>query len=107
MISKNISALKIHKLTQAQYEDCLKAETLEEDAIYLTPEQVTYTAEEVDKLIATKVSEINALVDKTSEKFLSDAKIYTDDTIYGKLLELLGDEITATDIQTIISEGGK
>lgn len=37
MIEQNISLLKIHKLTQEQYERQVAADTVEENAIYLTP----------------------------------------------------------------------
>ena len=40
MITENISTLKIHKLTQEQYERELAAGTLEDNALYLTPDEV-------------------------------------------------------------------
>jgi hypothetical protein len=39
MITENISTLKIHKLTQAQYERELAAGRIDENAIYLTPDE--------------------------------------------------------------------
>ena len=39
MITQNVDTLKIHKLTQAQYERELAAGRLDETAIYLTPEE--------------------------------------------------------------------
>ena len=38
MITENLSTLKIHKLTQAQYERELAAGNIDESALYLTPE---------------------------------------------------------------------
>lgn len=38
MITENVSTLKIHKLTQAQYDRALAAGNIEENAIYLTPD---------------------------------------------------------------------
>lgn len=38
MITKNISTLKIHKLTQAQYDRELAAGRIDETALYLTPD---------------------------------------------------------------------
>lgn len=40
MITENLSTLKIHKLTQAQYDRELAAGNLDENALYLTPEEV-------------------------------------------------------------------
>lgn len=38
MITENVSTLKIHRLTQAQYDRELAAGTLDENALYLTPD---------------------------------------------------------------------
>lgn len=38
MIVENLSTLKIHKLSQEQYDNALAAGTLDENAIYLTPD---------------------------------------------------------------------
>lgn len=38
MITDNLSTLKIHKLTQAQYDRELAAGNIDETALYLTPE---------------------------------------------------------------------
>jgi hypothetical protein len=40
LITENLSTLKIHKLTQAQYDRELAAGNLDENALYLTPEEV-------------------------------------------------------------------
>jgi hypothetical protein len=39
MITENLSTLKIHKLTQAQYDRELAAGNIDETAIYLTPDE--------------------------------------------------------------------
>lgn len=38
MITENLSTLKIHKLSQAQYERELAAGRIEENALYMTPD---------------------------------------------------------------------
>lgn len=39
MITENLSTLKIHKLTKAQYERELDAGNIDENALYLTPDE--------------------------------------------------------------------
>ena len=39
MITENLSTLKIHKLTQAQYDRALEVGNIDPNAIYLTPEK--------------------------------------------------------------------
>ena len=39
MITENLSTLKIHKLTQAQYDRELEAGRIDENALYLTPDE--------------------------------------------------------------------
>lgn len=41
MITENLSTLKIHKLTQAQYERELAAGRIDENALYLTPDEAS------------------------------------------------------------------
>lgn len=41
MITENVSTLKIHKLTQAQYDRALEAGNIDENALYLTPDDIT------------------------------------------------------------------
>lgn len=55
MNTQNLSTLKIHKLTQAQYERELAAGTLDETALYLTPAEEVYSKDEIDayELITT------------------------------------------------------
>lgn len=54
MDTKNLSTLKIHKLSQEQYERELAAGRIDEDAIYLTPD------EEVDLTGAVQLGKENA-----------------------------------------------
>lgn len=72
MIEKNLSTLKIHKLTQVQYERELAAGRIDENALYLTPDDENYyTDAEIDTLLADKsdtththtVSEISDLAE--------------------------------------------
>lgn len=41
MITENLSTLKINKLTQAQYDRELEAGNIDENALYLTPDETT------------------------------------------------------------------
>jgi hypothetical protein len=41
LITENLSTLKIHKLTQAQYERELVAGNIDANALYLTPDEAT------------------------------------------------------------------
>ena len=63
MITENLSTLKIHKLSQAQYDRELEAGNIDETALYLTPEEECYTKAEMD----VKVSEINSLIESKAD----------------------------------------
>lgn len=39
MITTNLSTLKIHKLTQAQYDNAVSNGTIDENTLYLTPDE--------------------------------------------------------------------
>lgn len=56
MITENLSTLKIHKLTQAQYDRELEAGNIDENALYLTPD------EEIDLTQYVTVEELNGKV---------------------------------------------
>ena len=62
MITDNLSTLKIHKLTQAQYERELAAGNIDETALYLTPEEAHnhddryYTEYEIDTKLSGKAN---------------------------------------------------
>ena len=68
MITENLSTLKIHKLTQAQYDRELAAGRIDADALYLTPD------EEIDTSNFITAEEL----DVKAEATLSSAKTYTD-----------------------------
>ena len=56
MITKDIPTVQIHKLTQAQYDTAKAAGNIDENAIYLTPDEGAdmsnyYTKEEIDALM--------------------------------------------------------
>lgn len=54
MIVENISTLKIHKLTQEQYDRELAAGNIDENALYLVPD------EEIDLSPYAKTVDVNA-----------------------------------------------
>ena len=68
MITQNLSTLKIHKLTQVQYERELEAGRIDENAIYLTPDEGTDLS-----IYALKedIPDISNKVDKVEGKGLS------------------------------------
>lgn len=76
MITNNISTLKIHKLTQAQYERELAAGRIDENAIYLTPDEEGGSSEEV------KV-ELKEYIDDEIEDVKTEIKAYVDEAILG------------------------
>ena len=55
MITENLSTLKIHKLSQAQYERELEAGRIDESALYLTPD------EDIDLSIYATTSDVDTL----------------------------------------------
>lgn len=57
MIVENISTLKIHKLTKEQYERELLAGNIDENALYLTPD------EEIDLSPYAKIVDVNKGLD--------------------------------------------
>lgn len=63
MITENLSTLKIHKLTQEQYDRELAAGNIDENAIYLTPDKDVsldgYATEEyVNEQISSNIAEL-------------------------------------------------
>lgn len=60
MITENLSTLKIHKLTQAQYDRELAKGNIDETALYLTPDEDVYTKAEMDE----KISKINTSIEE-------------------------------------------
>lgn len=59
MITENLSTLKIHKLTEAQYQRELEAGRIDESALYLTPD------EEIDLSGYATVEQLNAKASKS------------------------------------------
>ena len=55
MNTQNLSTLKINKLTQAQYNRELAAGRIDENALYLTPDD-NYSNEDIDAILATKAN---------------------------------------------------
>lgn len=80
MVTENLSTLKIHKLTQAQYDRELTNGTIDENALYLTPD------EEIDLTpYATKDDVSSTYETKTDASAkLTEAKTYTDEMVSGK-----------------------
>lgn len=68
-ITENLSTLKIHKLTKAQYERELAAGRIDENAIYLTPdEEIDLTPYETKDAAANKLTEAKSYAEqKVSE----------------------------------------
>lgn len=77
MITENLSTLKIHKLTQAQYDRELAAGNIDENALYLTPDElVDLNADEILAQVA------NAYEPKTDALAkLNESKAYTDEQV--------------------------
>ena len=62
MITENLSTLKIHKLTKEQYDRELAAGRIDENALYLTPDD-TYTTGEIDSVLKGKADWGTSLAD--------------------------------------------
>lgn len=87
MNTKNLSTLKIHKLTQEQYERELAAGRIDENALYLTPD------EEIDLSDCATVEQLQTKADVEHEhqiddvvglqEAIDDTKSYTDSKISG------------------------
>lgn len=88
MITENVSTLKIHKLTQAQYNRELAAGNIDANALYFTPEEeidlnslgITATATElnyVDGVTSNVQTQLNNKMDLTSAQTASGVKTFT------------------------------
>lgn len=64
MITENVSTLKIHKLTQEQYNREFENGTLEESSMYLTPE-----VERIGELSNLKTNAKGSIVDAINELY--------------------------------------
>ena len=86
MNTENLSTLKIHKLTQAQYERELAAGRIDENALYLTPDEevdmsIYATKEDLNEKANNEHShKINDIKDIQSsfDRVLDEAKAYAD-----------------------------
>lgn len=81
MNTENLSTLKIHKLTQAQYDRELEAGNIDENALYLTPD------EEIDLGIYATKKELNDRISQiiqygTEEVTAGSASPYPEGTLY-------------------------
>lgn len=85
MITENLSTLKIHKLTQAQYERELEAGRIDASALYLTPDEVSG---------ATKTTLFSGAPDSLGVVIVSES-IYNFDLVvfnfekYGNLFDVI------------------
>ena len=104
MITENLSTLKIYKLTQEQYDKRLEEGTLEENALYLTPDEEVdlsgyATIELLDEKVSTSrtingktlnediilsATDIGADVSGSADTALSESKTYTDNAVAQK-----------------------
>lgn len=68
MKTQNLSTLKIHKLTQAQYDRELAAGRIDENALYLTPDESidTYSKSEIDNKLENISFEVDSSLSTTS-----------------------------------------
>jgi hypothetical protein len=67
MQAENLSTLKIHKLTQSQYDKELNAGRIDANALYLTPyEEIYATKEELETLKAELMALISTLTEVKS-----------------------------------------
>ena len=66
MITENLSTLKIHKLTQAQYDRELEAGRIDENALYLTPD------EEIDLSPYATIEQLNEKADAEHTHAIDD-----------------------------------
>jgi hypothetical protein len=62
LITENLSTLKIHKLTQVQYERELAANNIDKSAMYLTPDEGVDLSSYATK---TELNEVSTLVGDT------------------------------------------
>ena len=86
MLTENLSTLKIHKLTQEQYDRALLSGNVDQNAIYLTPD------EGVDLTPYATIEQLNSKADSVHNH---DDIYYTETEIDAKL-DSLTDDITNT-----------
>lgn len=59
MTTENLSTLKIHKLTQTQYNRELSAGNIDEFALYLTPDDHTHTPSSIGAVANSDVATVS------------------------------------------------
>lgn len=107
LVTENLLTLKIHKLTEEQYQRELAAGRIDENALYLTPYEETdlseyATQEYVDERLATK-QPVGDYALKSEIPSVGDLESYVDNKITSKQ-----DVITGTAGQfVVIGEDGK
>jgi hypothetical protein len=65
MKQENLSTLKIHRLTQEQYDRVLQNGNIDENALYLTPNEENTKFDEIDRNIST----INTSIDNIENNY--------------------------------------
>ena len=87
MITENLSTLKIHKLTQEQYDRELESGNIDENALYLTPDEEVNlseyaTAVYVDELINGVGESLDGELEKCEKVAYKSTEIYDDTSGY-------------------------
>ena len=95
MITENLSTLKIHKLTQAQYDRELDAGRIDENALYLTPD------EEIDLSPYATIEQLNEKADSVHDH---NDVYYTEAEVDNILSDLVGDKPVSEQINTAIDK---
>ena len=84
MITNNISTLKIHKMTQAQYERELAAGNIDENALYLTPDE----ARDLSLYLMKDEAEQEYESQISAQEKLNEAKEYAETVILAVTKEM-------------------
>ena len=89
MITENLSALKIHKLSQEQYDREVESNNIDETALYLTPyeeidlseyatkEAVYEFGQNIEQTMNTKVKLFHATLDPVTIQYIKDSGDFT------------------------------
>lgn len=106
MITENLSTLKIHKLTQEQYDRELAAGNIDETALYLTPdEEIDLTPYATTEYVDNVINEQNESGIVASSKFTDTAirkwRQVVDSRLSPWYLEATNIKIQRTDFETI------
>ena len=67
MLTENLSTLKIHKLTQEQYDAALTAGKIDDNSIYLTPDE-----DEIDLSLYATIEQLNTKADSEHPHTIND-----------------------------------